>query len=177
MGRMVLANHDERPPWWGQVVYVQRALPQRRPLHRRARQGRQSPPRAGVQRDHGCFTSHGDGPASRGFHRYGLGDPVRPLVHPTGVGHSLRAVVPPTFYGQNPLPHTGTAALVSLAAAAVLPTAAGHPGPGSGSSGQDALRATVGSSASLFWGAPRALSTRGGGGGGGGILDPRPLSR
>ena len=29
----------------------------------------------------------------------------------TGVGHSLGAVVPPTFYGQNPLPHTGTAAL------------------------------------------------------------------
>ena len=95
-----------------------------------------------------------------------------PLVHPTGVGHSLGAVVPPTYYGQNPLSHTATAALVSLAAATVLPTAASHSGPGSGSSGQDALRARVGSSASLFWGAPQALSTQGGR-----ILDPRPLSR
>ena len=83
-----------------------------------------------------------------------------PLVHPTGVGHSLGAVVPPTFYGRNPLPHTGTAALASLAAAAVLPTAASHPGPGSGSSGQDALLVRVDSSASLFWGAPQALSTQ-----------------
>ena len=67
---------------------------------------------------------------------------------------------------------TGTAALASLAAATVLPKAASHPGPGSGSSGQDVLRARVGFSASLFWGAPQALSTQGGR-----ILDPRPLSR
>ena len=67
---------------------------------------------------------YSDGPASRGFHRYSPRDPVGPIVHPTGVGHSLGAMVPPTYYGQNPLPHTGTAALVSLAAAAVLPTAA-----------------------------------------------------
>ena len=89
-------------------------------------------------------------------------------MHPTDFGHSLGAVVLLTFYGWNPLPHPGTAALASLTAAGVLPTAASH----SGSSGQDAPLARVQSSASLFWGAPRALNTQGGC-----ILNPRPLSQ
>ena len=112
---------------------------------------------AGGQCGHGCFPSHGDGPvflcchrygdgpaspASGGFHRYGPGDPLGPLVHPAGVGRPLGwAVVSPTIYGWTPPPHPGTAALVSLTVASVLPTAAGHSGPGSGSSGQDALLA------------------------------------
>ena len=129
---------------------------------------------AGAQCAHGCSPSHGDGPAPHGFHRYGPGDPAGPLVHPTGVGHSLGTVFPPTFYGQYPLPHTGTAALLSLAAAAVLPTAASHPGPdfwsppatmpfGPGSAPQPQSS-----------GAPHRLSAPGGGGGGGGGPHPRP---
>ena len=77
--------------------------------------------------------SHGDGPAFFGRHRYGSGDPVGPLDPPTGVEHPLeRAVVSPTIYGWNPLLQPGTAALASLAAAAVLAAAASHSGPGSG---------------------------------------------
>ena len=57
---------------------------------------------AGGQCGHSCLPSHGSGPASRGHHRYGPGDPVGPLVHPTGVGHPLGwAVVSPTIYGWN----------------------------------------------------------------------------
>ena len=173
---MVLANHSKRLPWRGRVIYVKRAQPQHGLLRRRV-EAKETiaasrsasivptvvPPLTVIAQPSSAATGMVTTQPLAASTVTALGTQSCPLYTPQGSPKLLWVESPCPTQEQQPLPPwlqplSSLQQLATLALAQALL--------------QDAFQVRIGFSASLFWGAPWALSTQGGR-----ILDPGPLSR